>query len=800
MLDSARLVVRALLRNRAFSLTATASVALGVALAATVGAVANAYLLRSLPFADAERIHHVSYGEPRNLEPRGVSAIDWRSLANVVEVADSTGQVRLHLRGAPWLQEIIALRTQPSSVHGIGFRVIAGRPFSAADFEPGAQPAMLINRALWADRYRSDSSIIGRFVPVAPAGGAATATSVQIIGVLADPVRVAQGYERGEVDAVLPLRGNATVFLVRLRAGATPAAAERAIEVELRKVATAIPDGWRGVRLESMKDRYTAPVRPVLIGIAAAVGLVLLIVLANVAVLALLRRLRREKELAVRSALGASRGRIIQLALGEGVAIAGTGALIGSIASIASLTVLTPIIEARLGRAPAGGTGAIGIDSTVLAIVLAVIALALVALVLPGLLRRESDLIAALRRSGLGAADGPQARRARSLLVGAEVAVSVVLLTGTGLMIGSVRHLVGTDLGVDALGVVRTRLSVPARSYPTDSAKSRFYSTLAATIAPTQDNRFALTSGTPLYEPAHLPVERDSEDSPNGVRPAVISVSGDYFTTVGIRVTKGRNFDRRDAWGSEPTAMVSEALSQKLWPGVDPIGQRIRTRSANPAADTSAGAWRTVVGVVGNVRQGFGDANLMDLYLPFSQVPTQYAQFMARGARADSAVAEVRHAATTLDPDAMVANISRFENEIRDALAGPRFIMSLLGVFAAAAVLIAVVGLYGVTAYAVEQRQRELAVRLALGATVGAVVRLFVTQGGRVVLAGVLSGALGAAAAGRILASQLHGVRAFELVPTLGGVAVMIIAAGIAIWWPARRVAAVNPATTLKEG
>jgi len=794
--DAIRTAARALWRNRAFALTAIASVALGVTLAATVGAVANAYLIRSLPFTNAERLFHVSYAETRQPEPSGVGLIDWVALGNVVELADSTGFVRLQLPGEPWLQEVQGLRTLPQSVQGIGFAVAAGRRFAESDFMPGAPLTMLISRKLWLDRYRGDSSVIGRFVSVAPAGGFTEAVSTQIIGVLDRPVRSVRTFERGEVDVIVPMRGNAAVYLVRTRAGVPRDVAEHEIAAGFHRVASAIPAGWRGVRLESVHDRYTAPVRPVLTGISIAVALVLAIVFANVGVLALLRRVRREKELAVRSALGATPRRLALLALGEASMVVAAGAAVASLTTVAILRLLTPAIEQRLGRAPTGGAGAIVIDSNIWLVIVGVLVFALVALTLPSLTRVDVD---ALQRAGRGGADGPGARSARSFLIGAEIAISVVLLVATGLMIASVRNLLSTDLGVDARGVMRARVSVPARNYPTDSARSRFYSNLGAAVVSARGGGFALTSGTPFYEPGQLPVERAERGTPSGIRPAVISVTGDYFGIVGIRVTRGRNFDQRDAWGTEPVAVVSAALATRLWPGVDPVGHSLRTRSPNSAADTSIGPWRRVVGVVSDVRQGFEDTNLADLYLPFAQAPTQYAQFMARGRGADSAVADVRRAATAADAGAMVMFPSRLDDEIGQILAGPRFIMSLLGAFAIASLLIAVVGLFGVTAYAVTQRQRELAIRLALGATVGAVVRLIVTQGGRVVLAGVAVGVGGAAAAGRVLAGELHGVKWFDLGLMSVAVSAILLAAAAAIWWPARRAATVNPVMALTE-
>jgi putative ABC transport system permease protein len=797
--DTIRTSARALWRSRAFSLTAVVSVALGVTLAAAVGAVANAYLVRSLPFDHADRLYHISYAEPRQPEPRGARLIDWAALGNVIELADSTGVARLFLLGEPGLQEVQGIRTLPRSAQGIRFGVAAGRSFVESDFAPGAPTTMLISRRLWFGRYNGDSSVIGRSVLLAPAGGFAEATSVRIIGVVDRPVRDVLTFERGEVDIIFPLRESATVYLVRTRPGVTGAIAEREINQAFRSVATAIPAGWHGVRLESVNDRYVAPVRPVLLGLSIAVGLVLAIVLANVSVLSLLRRVRREKELAVRRALGASNARIASLALTEGAIIAGAGAVLATAATWLILGALGPLIEQRLGRAPSGGAGAIVIDSAVWLVIIGVLALSLVALTLPALGRGEGGLVDALRRVGLAGADGPRARNARSVLIAAEVAISVVLLASTGMMIGRVGNLLDTDLGIDPRGVVRARVSVPARAYATDSARSRFYSRLEAAVTASRGGGFALSSGTPFYEPDHTSLERGEGRTPSGIRPAAISVTEGYFGIVGIRVTRGRNFGRRDALGAAPVAIISEGLAKRLWPGEDPVGRSLRTRATNAATDTSVAPWRTVVGVVSDVRQGFDDTNLADLYFPFAQAPTQYAQFMARGRGADSAVAAVRRAAMASDPEAMVTLPTRLDDEIGQMLAGPQFILSLLAGFAAAAMLVAGIGLYGVTAYAVTQRERELAIRLALGATVGAVVRLFVFDGGRLVLAGVIVGLAGTAAAGRVLAGQLHGVKWFDLGATSGAVAVIVLAAAAAIWWPARRSAAVSPAATLKE-
>ncbi|MGH7653684.1 MAG: ABC transporter permease [Gemmatimonadaceae bacterium] len=799
MSDSLRTTVRALCRDRAFSLTAVASVALGVTLATTVGAVVNAYLIRSLPFANANRLYHLSYSEPRHPEPRGVRLIDWPALQGIVDLADSTGLVRLHLTGAPWLEEVQGLRTLPHSVQGINFPVAVGRRFTEPDFAPGASPAMLISRKLWIERYHGDSSVIGRFVPLAPADGFADPVRTQIIGVLSQPVRAAEVFERGEVDVIVPLRDNATAYMVRLRPGVTREVAEREINRELRRVATAIPEGWPGVHLESLHDRYTAPVRRVLVGIAAAVALVLAIVLANLGVLSLLRRVRREKELAIRSALGASRRRLASLAVGEGALIVATGTALAVLASWTILRGLAPMIEQRLGRAPSGGAGAIEFDFAVWLAIAGVLALALAALALPAITRGDSRLADALRRTGIAGGDGRGARGARSLLIGSEIAISVVLLVATGLMIANVRTLLGTELGVDPTGVLRARVSVPAQRYATDSAKSQFYDNLGSAVMAARRGGFALTSGTPFYEPGQSFVTRGEGETPGGVRPAVISVTGDYFGVVGIALKAGRNFDGRDAWGAAPVAIVSEGLARRLWPGAAAVGRTLRMASPTAAADSSIGRWRTVIGVVSDVRQGFDDTNLADLYLPFAQAPTQYAQFMACGRDADSVVVAVRRAATAIDRGAMVTFPSRLDDEVSQLLAGPRFIMSLLGAFAAAAVLIAVVGLYGVTAYAVTQRQREVAIRLALGATGDAVMRLLISQGGRVVLAGVVVGVAGALGAGRILAGQLHGVKWFETGTMSGAVAVIMLAAAVAIWWPARRVLGVEPIEALKS-
>lgn len=788
-----RLAARSLRRTPGYTGVATLSLGFGLALIACTVAVVNAYLIRSLPFPHAERLHHVFYAIPGQPEPRGVSALDWRELADVVELADSSTPTRLHIVDGTYPQEVMGLAVAEGSLGPLGLRASLGRALNAGDFVRDAERVALIGQTLWQERFGADSAVIGRTFRARPANAAGQVELIRVVGVLPPGFRHVRELGRGEMELVLPLRAPMRTYMVRLRAGVPVEHARRRIEEAVRGVATSLPPAWTGIALEAVHARYVAGVRPVLVAITIAAGLVLLIVCANVAVLTVLRSMRRQQEVAVRLALGAGWGQILRMLVAESALISGAGLALGLVATGAVLRWLGPVVEERLGRGAPGGTDAISLDATVLLIVGVIGAVAALSLsCIPLLAPWQQRVADTLRRSGRTATEGSAIRRIRSALVAAQVAASLALLVGGGLMIRSVVHLLDTDLGFEPRQVSRARIALPAGRYPHDSLTYTFYQRLQERLSGRLGGAFALASVIPFFDPPTRAVEAGSGGS-DGLVASVSGVGPGYFTTLGIPIVEGRGIESTDRRDAEPVVVISQSLARRLWPEGTAVGRQLRT-GEQPAAGAPVGAWRTVVGVARDVRQLYTDTNLMDVYIPFLQSPGRYAPVYVRTALPASVwLEQVRTTVAELDPEALVALSPSLEEVSRQLLAGPRFLTATLSAFAVCALLLALLGLSSVTAYAVQQRAREVAIRIALGATRGAVVRLFVRAGGAVIVPGVGAGLLAALALAQLLRHQLHGVHPTDTTTLIAASVTLIATCVLATWWPARRAAQTSP-------
>ena len=748
-----RVAWRALRRTPGFTLVVIASLGLGLAQTASTMAVVNAYLIRSLPYPAADRLYHVIYARPGQPEPRGMALIDWKSLDEVVDVADTSAAVRFHLTDGGYTQEAPGLLVAAGSLESLGVRVAVGRSFRREDFGLAAEQVALIGPSLWRDRFGSDPAIIGRQFRARLNDQSGGTETFRIVGILPPGFRYVATYSRNVMEILAPLRSPMRVYMVRLRAGVPVAAAEQVLSEAARNAASSLPPGWNGVRLESVHERYVAGLRPMLVAVTTAAGLVLLIVCANVAVLLLLRALRRQKDVGVRVALGAGRGHIIRMLLAESALICAAAAAGGLAVTAFTLRLLAPLIEERLGRPAPGGTSAISIDPTVLLVVGGVgVVIAVTLSLIPVLTPWQ-------HRQHRNATDGPTMRRFRSSLIAFEVAGLLALLVGCGLMIRSVVNLVRTDLGIQTAHVMRARIVLPARTYPDGPSLLGFYERLTGQVATLSLGPMALTNLPAFFEPPKQSLEADS-DAANGLAVSVLAVSPDYFSTLGIHVAQGRAFTSRDRLGAEPVAVISATLARRLWPDANAVGRRLRT-AEYPAAGSPLTSWRTVVGVSRDVRQTYVDDDQKDVYIPFFQAPNQYAPLIIRTDRPASFwLPQVRAAIAAINPEVAIYESPSLEQEADRLLAGTRFLTSMLTGFAIFAVLLAVLGIYGVTAYAVQQREREMAIRIALGATGSAVIRMFLNDGALVLLSGIACGLLAAAAVTRMIEHQLYGCSA----------------------------------------
>jgi hypothetical protein len=336
------------------------------------------------------------------------------------------------------------------------------------------------------------------------------------------------------------------------------------------------------------------------------------------------------------------------------------------------------------------------------------------------------------------------------------------------------------------------------RDYPNAAALLGFYERFVDRLATRSTARVALTNWVPFYQ---APMQRlEIEGNTNsGLEVAVTAVSPDYFSILDVAINRGRGFTRNDRVGTEPVAMISETLARQLWPAGDAVGRQIRT-GEQPAARSRVGAWRTVVGVVKDVRQNHSDVDLKDIYIPFFQAPNQYAPLFIQSDRPPLFWLEtLRTTVGEVDSSVLISGITSLADEGDRLLAPTRFLTSILTAFAVFASLVAVLGIYGVTAYAVQQREREVAIRIAVGATGSAVIRMFVKEGGLLIAAGVVFGLLGASAVTGLLTNLLYNVRPFDPATLVAACALMASAALLAIWWPARSAATKSPIQALKE-
>jgi predicted permease len=793
-----RFALRALHRAPGFTIVTVLSLALGLAFTASIVAVVNAYLIRSLPYPAADRLYHVMYAPPGPWEPRGITALDWRSVDDVVEFAITSSGETFYLTEGGFTQPARGLRVSAGFLEGLGVRAAMGRALSEADFGAGPEPVALIGHAVWRDRFGSDPAIVGRTFRAEAESQRGAAETFRVIGVL--PPSFYFGRDSGDkVDVLVPLTSRVRTYMIRLRERVPVAAAERRITEAARSVASDLPPDWSGVHLESVHGRYVSSIRPVLMGVTIAVALVLIIVCANVAVLVVLRTMRRQKEVAVRLALGSGRRHIARMLVVETALVCAAALALGLWATHLALGVLAPLVETQLGRSSPGGTSAIAVDSTVVLVVggMAVF-IAFSLAFLPLLMPWQHRLADALRQDGRTATDGASLRRLRASLLTFEVAGSLVLLVSCGLMIRSVAGMLRTDLGFTTESLVRARLMLPSRNYPDAAAFRGFYARFIERLSPLANSPVVFTNWPPFFETPKQLVEAEPGGG-DGVTAGVLMVSAGYFPTLGVEIRHGRGFMASDAGTAEPVAIVSETLARRQWPDGTALGRRVRSVERTPVRSTP-GPWRTVVGVAADVRQTYGDTDLNDFYVPYLPEGRFGSFYMRTDRPASSLLPTLRAVVAEIDRAAVIHEPRPVDSE-NGELAGTKFLTSLLTGFAAMAGFLAILGIYGVTAYAVQQRKRELAIRMVLGATRKAVVLLFLKEGGVLLAAGIGLGLVGSNAAARALQSHVHGVRPFDALTLAATCSLLLCAGMLAIWWPARRAAAENsPVLALKEG
>ena len=804
LLQDVRYALRGLRKSPGFTATAVATLALAIGANSAIFSVVRGVLLRPLPFVHSERLVTL---QERDEDGRGSNTgyatfLDWRQRSRSLDDAAVVGDWMPKLSAS---RGVAAERLQGARVSQSFFRLLGVRPRLGRDFLPsedakGANRVVILSDGLWRRRFGADPAIAGKAVRLGD-------NAYLVAGVLSrdfeadfysDPTKPAEifsplGYDTSLSQACRTCRHLRTI--ARLKAGVTREQAQSELTAISAALLREYPTEYAtvGVLVTPFADQLTARSRPLLWTLFAAVGLVLLIGCANVASLLLSRAGRRRQEIAVRTALGASRGRIAALFLTEAMVLALIGGALGFLAA-------TWTLQGLLGLAPAGlpRLGGIRLEGTVLLFTLGVSALTgLLFGLLPALRMSRAAVEPALRESARTTA-GPGSRRFGGSLVVFDVAIALVLLTGALLLVKSTARLLHVDPGFRSAGVLTMEVDVTGARYGDDPAVTRYWDEVLRRVEAIPGVRSAgLVSQLPLggnFDGFGIHAQDKPSANPDSDPSADrYSVSADYLKTMGIPVLRGRGFDRTDREGSAPAVLVNGALARRVWPGEDPLGKRIQVGGND-------GPWREVVGVVGSVRHTALDApESLQVYLPRAQMVDNFMVLVVRASDPAALAGPVRAAVVSVDPDQPVTRVATMERVLVGSASARRFSAGLLAAFAALASLLASVGIFGVISGFVGARTREIGIRLALGAGRGRIVGLISSRTLRLTLAGVAAGLVSSLLLSRPLASQLYGVAPHDpwvLAAASGLILAVALAASLA---PLRRALRIDPMTTLRS-
>ena len=789
MLTAFRLAVRSLLAVKGFAVTVVVTLGLGLTLCTIAIVVLNAYLLNDLPYPEADRLYWIRYGTPGQDTPRDMEKLDWASVSDVIEHPVAWDLDVFYMLGGDNVESIPGAWVTPGFVRGLGIQPAIGRGFEPDAFAPGSPNIALISHRLWISRFGSDPNIVGRTFAAYVSDRPEEAEQFTIIGVMPRAFWHINSY----TDVLTPLRAQTHPYIARLRQGVSPRDAASRITT-LVASSTPVPPNW-SVTLVSAHDVHVQSVRPVLQAVTGATALVLLVACANVACLLLVRATRRKKEMAVRAALGAGGGAIARMLLAEGMILGGAALGLALILTRVVLDALAPTIQQQLGRSAPGVVG-IDMPTAVLAAAIGVVTALMCALV-PLAAALRARLSGALQSGNRTMTEGGSAQRVRSVLIAAQVALTLTLVCGSALMLRSVSALLHTDLGFSADRVLNASITLRQNRYPDAASRAAVLERTASRLASLSGvESVGLVTSWPLQSSNAQPIERLGVTR-EAARAGVHAINDAYFSTLNIQTVAGRSFTSADREGTPPVAVVSESLARRLWPG-GAIGQRLSVPQSHERGRPVM-IEREIVGVVRDIRQGPADVDANDVYMPLLQAPTRFAFVLVRTA-GDPAnwSTPLRSTMKEIDPELALDRVRPLQSAVDETTARPRFLASLLGAFAIVSALLALVGVYGVIAYAVRQREREIAVRLAIGADPAQVTRLFVRQGGVILLSGLALGLVGVVAAGRVIESQLFGVTPRDPIALAAAVGAFALAGLVAIWWPSRRAGATDPAAALR--
>ncbi|HSS19149.1 MAG TPA: ABC transporter permease [Pyrinomonadaceae bacterium] len=801
LLQDLRFGLRLMATKPLATAVAVLTLALGIGANTAVFSVINAVLIEALPYQAPEKIT-VLWGRNPNLNLTQAEFpasypdfVDWQSENQTFAELAAISPNSFNLSGGSEPERVGGVGVSADFFNVLGASAVLGRVFTAEEMQPGAPPAVVVSHSFWQRRFGGDANAVGHNLTL-------DGKEYRVVGVMPPDFSFPQGADMPQhfgfadkVDLWTPLtlkdyeirqRGNRVIAVIgRLKPNVSLPQAQVEMGNLARSLEQRYPDTNKGFGLEvvSLREQLVGKSRRSLLMLFAAVGFVLLITCANVANLVLARSATRLREMALRVALGASRWRIARQVLTESLLLSALGGTLGLLVSLWVTRVLVALSPAELRLASHAA-----LDYRLLAFTLLLAAIAGICFGLwPALRTSKPNLNETLKESSSG---GPAGKTMRHLLLVGEVALTLVLLVGAGLMIRSFRSLQGVDAGLNPNNVLTMQINLPLNKYPKSAAWSAVFKQLTERVEKLPGVESAATTWQLPLDGAEGSVSFDIQGRPEDPNTRLWAglrrVSPGYFKTLRFTLLRGREFDRQDPPDFKP-AVINEAMARRYWPNADPIGQHV----------TVLGTTREIIGVVKDAKNSSLDKNAdPELYQPTSL----WFMYLLVRSKSDAAVVlpAIREQLKTIDPDLPLTKVSTMEEVVSRSVAARRFNMLLLSVFGGMALLLSMVGIGGVMSYNVAQATREIGIRMALGARPRNMLWLVTRQGLVLALAGILIGWLGALGLTRLIRSLLFGVGPADPLTFVVVSLVLLAVTLLASYLPARRAARVDPIVALR--
>ena len=796
--------LRTLRKNPGF--TGVALITIGLAIGANTAMFSVVYgaLLRPLPFADPDRLIVLNETHPRigTVSVSYLNFVDWRAQNHVFSGMAAMAGVGYNLSGIAQPETISGQAVSSNFLSLIGIHPLLGRDFDPAEDKAGATPVVMLTYPLWQSHFGGRQDAIGRSVALDGRG-------FTIIAVLPRDFRTTDAVDVLEPLGVWLTRNNDAIergsrgdtsAVGRLATGVTLARARAEMEGIAARLAAAYPieNNQFGIALQPIRELFVGEIRPAILILFAAVVFVLLIACANVANLFLMRAAGRTREMALRIAIGATGGRLIQQMLVESFVVAGLGGILGLGFAVAGMRAMSSLIPA----AAMSGDGA-NLNGAVLLFALGAATLSAITFGLaPAMQSVRTGVHSRLKESGKSSTGGVRQNRWRTMLVVAELALSVILLAGAGLMLKSVYRLMAVDPGFRTDHILRMNLGLTPSQYPEGPAMRAFWQRLLDGVRALPGVEIAAVgTNIPLtnsHSRGDITVEGMALPAPGSFpHPDRHSVSPGYLRTLGVRLLRGRDFTDADSETAPKVALVNARLARDLFPGQDPVGKRFMT--GRPDAKRSP-VWITIAGVVDDTRMyGLANPSRLEIYRPLAQATPSDMDLVVRSRIHPAALtSSIRAVVASIDRDQPISAIRTMDELVQESVGSRRVTLILLGAFSALALVLAGIGIYGVISYSVAQRTQEIGIRMALGAGRQDVIRMILLQGARIASAGLVIGMLTAFGLTRYLEKLLFSVSPADPLTFAMAALVLALVALLACYIPARRTLRVDPMTALR--